>query len=114
MIEIEKPWGKERIRVKNRSYVIKEIHVNAGKRLSLQYHKEKVETLFFKSGYGYIEINDLDIPIGRFGDMIHIPPEKVHRIKASPFSDLVLMEVSSPELDDVVRLEDDYGRIENE
>jgi mannose-6-phosphate isomerase-like protein (cupin superfamily) len=108
--KIEKPWGWEEILEKNDKYVVKLLHVNAGQRLSLQYHGRKTETLFMFAGEGYVST-----PYeSRFFDerlqKIHMPPGQMHRVAASATIDMELLEVSTPELDDVVRIEDDYGR----
>jgi len=110
---IKKPWGHERIMENNDFYVVKEIFVKAGHRLSLQYHVEKIETLFLVAGDGYIEHKKRDTRLGFFRPQNMVPKfigrEMVHRIGAGA-NDALFVEVSTTELDDVVRLEDDYGR----
>lgn len=108
---VEKPWGYELIFGVTTQYVGKILHVNKGESLSLQYHNEKEETLFCASGHVRLHVEyagesrDLDfLP----GDAFHIPPRLVHRIEA--IEDSEIFEVSTPQLDDVVRLEDRYGR----
>lgn len=110
---VEKPWGHELIWARTERYVGKILHVRAGESLSLQYHEQKEETLLLLSGSVRLTLRDGDE--GRVitmepGDAYHVPPRVVHRIEALEDADLA--EVSTPELDDVVRLEDRYGRSE--
>ena len=106
-LRTEKPWGHEELLVSG-PYVLKRLYVRGGQRLSLQYHERKVETLVVASGEAEIL---LDGVLGRYGpgDIVHVPAGAVHRIGA-PDGDVELMEASTPELEDVVRLEDDFGR----
>ncbi len=109
---VEKPWGYELHWAKTDRYVGKLIHVNAGHALSLQYHNRKDETIYLHSGRLLFEIQepgrDLVKREMRPGERVHIMPKTVHRMTAIEDSDI--FEVSTPELDDVVRLEDRYGR----
>ncbi len=109
---VEKPWGYELHWAKTERYVGKLIHVNAGHALSLQYHNRKDETIYLHSGRILFEIGDSGTSLERRemrpGDRVHITPRTVHRMTALEDSDI--FEVSTPELDDVVRLEDRYGR----
>jgi mannose-6-phosphate isomerase len=109
---VEKPWGYELWWAQTERYVGKILHVTAGQRLSLQYHNVKDETLYIQSG-------EIDMVVGpavdqletrrmRPGDQIHITPYTVHRMIA--ISDTDILEVSTPEVEDVVRVEDVYGR----
>ena len=113
---IEKPWGWEEILEQNDKYVVKLLHVNAGQRLSLQLHKNKTETLFLYRGVGHITKFDKGGSqynfMAHFLQKVHIPKGWTHRIEASRMEDVEFLEVSTPELDDVVRIEDDYGRTE--
>jgi len=109
---VEKPWGYEiRWAVTDR-YLGKIIHVNQGEALSLQYHEHKDEWLLVSKGAVDIEIGGLDGELEtrrmRAGDAVHLPPHTRHRVTAVEDSDI--FEVSTPEIDDVVRLEDRYGR----
>jgi quercetin dioxygenase-like cupin family protein len=108
---VEKPWGYELHWAKTDRYVGKILHINAGHALSLQYHNKKDETIYVCSGKLLYEI-EIDGALTRRemtpGDSIHVPPGTVHRMTALADSDV--FEVSTPELDDVVRLEDRYGR----
>ena len=109
---VEKPWGYELHWAKTDRYVGKLIHVNAGHALSLQYHNRKDETIYLHAGRLLFEIQeqgrDLVKREMRPGERVHITPKTVHRMTALEDSDI--FEVSTPELDDVVRLEDRYGR----
>ena len=112
MTRVEKPWGYELHWAKTDRYVGKLIHVNAGHALSLQYHNHKDETIYLHSGRLLFEIaeqgQDLVKREMRPGERVHITARTVHRMTAIEDSDI--FEVSTPELDDVVRLEDRYGR----
>ena len=107
----DKPWGYELLWAKTDRYVGKIIHVNAGHALSLQYHNKKTETVYLASGRLLYEIQEGGQLVARHlspGDRIHVPAGTVHRMTAIEDSDI--FEVSTPEIDDVVRLEDRYGR----
>jgi mannose-6-phosphate isomerase-like protein (cupin superfamily) len=106
---VEKPWGYELHGAKTDRYVGKVIHVNAGHALSLQYHNQKDETIFLWSGRLLFEIGDPLVKRElKVGESVHITPKTVHRMTA--IEDCDIFEVSTPELHDVVRLEDRYGR----
>ena len=109
---VEKPWGYELIWAKTKDYVGKMLHIKKGHKLSLQYHQVKEETIFVQSGkmlfifendQGVLEEIEM-LP----GEAHHIPTGKTHRMIAVEDTDV--FEVSTPHLDDVVRLEDGYGR----
>ena len=109
---VDKPWGYELRWIVADRYVGKLIHINKGEALSLQYHNVKDESIFVVKGClelylendeGTLEIRDLTE-----GMSCHVHPGKKHRFVGKEDTDLV--EVSTPELDDVVRLEDRYGR----
>ena len=109
---MEKPWGYEiRWAITDR-YLGKIIHVNRGEALSLQYHERKDEWLLVNEGSVDIEIGAVGGEMFksrmRAGDSVHLPPRTRHRITA--VEDANIFEVSTPEIDDVVRLEDRYGR----
>lgn len=108
---VEKPWGYELHWATTDRYVGKVIHVKKGQALSLQYHNVKDETILLWSGRLRFEIQRGDI-IEAFdmvpGQRVHVEPRTVHRMTA--IDDCDIIEVSTPELDDVVRLEDRYGR----
>ncbi len=108
---VEKPWGYELIWAETDRYVGKILHVNAGESLSLQYHVKKEETLYLLSGEVELTLRWQDEEqVKRMlpGMIFHIYPGLVHRIAAIQDSDV--LEASTTELDDVVRLEDRYGR----
>jgi quercetin dioxygenase-like cupin family protein len=112
-MRVEKPWGYELRWAKTDRYVGKVIHVDAGHALSLQYHNVKDETILVWSGRILFECDEGGKRVARemaAGDHAHITPGTVHRMTAIEDSDI--FEVSTPELDDVVRLEDRYGRAE--
>jgi mannose-6-phosphate isomerase-like protein (cupin superfamily) len=108
---VSKPWGYELIWSRTGRYVGKVLHINAGESLSRQYHRIKDETLFLIAGRVRLHLSaggeSRDV-IMEVGDSYHIVPGLIHQIEALEDSDIV--EVSTPELDDVVRLEDRYGR----
>lgn len=112
MRRVDKPWGHELIWAHTDRYVGKILHVAAGQRLSLQYHERKEETLLLISGRLRLDIGPVDGEVVQremlAGEAVHVAPRTVHRMHAVEDSDVV--EVSTPELDDVVRLQDDYGR----
>jgi quercetin dioxygenase-like cupin family protein len=108
---VDKPWGYELHWARTDRYVGKIIHVNKGHALSLQYHNVKDETIFLWSGKLLFEIEIDGKLTGREmapGEAVHITPKTVHRMTALEDSDI--LEASTPELQDVVRLEDRYGR----
>ena len=112
-IHVNKPWGGEEIFAHNDRYVGKILHIKEGHRLSKQYHKVKDETIYVIQGKLQLEIDDgknKKIMILRQGDAFHIMSGTIHRFCAYCNQDVRLFEVSTPELDDIVRLEDDYDR----
>jgi len=111
MIEkIDKPWGYEIIWAKTDKYVGKILHINKGQKLSLQYHEKKMETIYVQNGNLELHLQD-KIVILHEGQTFHIIPNTIHRFACPNNNESVeLLEVSTPELDDVVRLRDDYGR----
>lgn len=112
MKQVKKPWGQEIwIAHENGRYAGKLIKIRSGNRLSKQYHKVKHETLYLLEGEAIIFINDEPEEKLFEGDIITIIPETIHRLEA--VTDCIFIEFSTPELDDVVRLEDDYGRKDN-
>ena len=107
-----KPWGKEEILKIAPKYVVKRITIKAGHRMSLQLHELKEETVYVLSGNLIVwssidfEDNETFCP----GSVIHVPPRKVHRFGAPAEGDVIILECSTVELDDVIRLADDYNR----
>jgi len=112
---VDKPWGYEHIWGKTDKYVGKLLHINKGERLSLQYHKIKEETIYVLEGMLELVLEegsrrDMHSVFLEPGDTFHIAPLTIHRFAASQGTDVKLMEVSTIELEDVVRIEDDYSR----
>jgi len=112
-VRVEKPWGHELIWARTDRYVGKILHVRAGHALSLQYHERKDETIHLLTGklkfqFGS-EGQDLGERVLEPGDSFRITPFLRHRMIA--VTDCDILEASTPELDDVVRLEDRYGRV---
>jgi len=110
----EKPWGHELLYALTPFYAGKIIYIKKGGRLSLQYHVEKDESMYLLEGkikFSRQPLNGIlkettELP----GWSCHLPPNTIHRIAA--LKDSVILEVSTTQLDDVVRLKDDYGRAE--
>ena len=110
---IEKPWGHELIWALTDAYCGKVLFVRAGHSLSLQFHREKDEAWLIHSGRAKLELGRageavLKEEVVGAGAAFHYAPGTVHRVTA--LEDTTILEVSTPELDDVVRLEDSYGR----
>jgi mannose-6-phosphate isomerase-like protein (cupin superfamily) len=108
MVVVAKPWGREVWWAVTEHYLGKRIEVLAGHSLSLQYHRKKLETLYLLSGRARFHVDGKDLE-PQPGSAVTLPPGTVHRIEA--IDDIVVFEVSTPDPDDVVRLEDRYGRI---
>ena len=109
---VEKPWGWELVWAETERYVGKLLLVRAGQSLSLQYHEVKEESWLVREGRARLELGEVgggleELEIAA-GDAFHYPPGTVHRITA--IEDTLVLEVSTPHLDDVVRLADAYGR----
>lgn len=109
---VEKPWGHELIWAHTDHYVGKILVIEAGKRLSLQRHLVKDESIFVAAGRLrlYLEDESGEVRVEELGagDHRRVPTGRIHRYEAIERTELI--EVSTPELDDVVRLEDDFGR----
>jgi quercetin dioxygenase-like cupin family protein len=108
---VEKPWGHELIWAHTERYVGKLLHIKAGHKLSLQFHNQKDETIHVQSGKLLFVVDEgqgLTEKVMEPGQSYHITPLTKHRMVA--VTDCDILEVSTPELDDVVRLEDAYGR----
>jgi mannose-6-phosphate isomerase len=104
---VTKPWGYELIYALTSRYAGKILHVIKGKQLSLQRHKVKDESMYVLKGKIVLTFNAREYILNE-GNSVHIPAATVHRVYAIEEADI--LEVSTPELDDVVRLADDYGR----
>ena len=112
----DKPWGSETILEHNSDYMLKRLVMNKGHKCSIQYHEQKQETIYVLSGVLKIMVcpcmNNLKI---QYDITLHpnqyytVPPFYVHRMEA--MEDCVYLEASTPENSDVVRIEDDYGRV---
>jgi mannose-6-phosphate isomerase-like protein (cupin superfamily) len=110
---VEKPWGHELIWALSETYCGKLLFVKAGCALSLQFHREKEESWLVHSGKARLELGQagdavLNEEVILAGQAFHYRPGTVHRVTA--IEDTTILEVSTPHLDDVVRLEDLYGR----
>jgi mannose-6-phosphate isomerase len=111
--KVEKPWGHELIWALTDVYCGKVLFVRAGQSLSLQFHREKDESWLVQSGRAKLELGEagetvLKEEVVGAGAAFHYAPGTVHRVTA--IEDTTILEVSTPHLDDVVRLEDAYGR----
>lgn len=109
---VDKPWGWELVWAETDDYVGKLLFVRAGQALSLQYHEVKDESWLVREGRATLELGEVGGELETIeitaGDALHYPPGTVHRVRA--LEDTLILEVSTPHLDDVVRLEDLYGR----
>ena len=108
----DKPWGYELLWARTESYAAKVLHINKGHKLSLQYHERKEETMLLYAGRMLLMLEDdrgilREIYVGA-GEASHIPAGRRHRMIA--LEDCEVLEVSTNDLDDVVRVEDAYGR----
>ena len=108
---VPKPWGHETIWARTDQYVGKILHIKAGEALSVQYHKVKDETIYLLAGQLIYRVwegdtaRDMDL---RIGQAFRITPGTIHQMEA--VTDCDVLEVSTPHLEDVVRLTDKYGR----
>ncbi len=111
---ILKPWGYEEIWANTQNYAAKVLHIDSGKRLSLQYHVQKEETVRVLSGKLMVisgrNKSQLETHILRAGETFHVEPGLIHRFCAHE-GPVEILEVSTPHLGDVVRIDDDHGRI---
>jgi mannose-6-phosphate isomerase-like protein (cupin superfamily) len=117
MLIDKKPWGEERVWANTENYAAKILIINPGHRLSFQYHNKKEETIYVESGiltitYECIHTGEKKTVEMSEGGSFHVPPGTKHRFSCSSESanPVRLFEVSTPELSDIVRIEDDYGR----
>lgn len=119
-LTVNKPWGKEIWLALNDKYCYKRIYIKAGTRTSFQYHVHKIETNYIISGQAEVWLENekgiIEKKIMKADDFFNVLPPSKHRVIA--ITDLVLQEVSTPEVDDVIRIEDDFdrpdGRIDSE
>ena len=119
---VEKPWGREIWYADQSAYAGKVLEVKQGRRLSLQYHERKTETLYLLSGKVLLTFRPIasgetpsaslvtaaDQRVWLPGQALHVPVRTIHRFEA--LEDSILLEVSTPDLTDVVRLQDDFSR----
>ena len=110
---VDKPWGYELIWALTEAYCGKVLFVRAGESLSLQFHRVKDESWYVQSGRAELQVGAageavLSTEVLAAGGALRFPPGTVHRVKA--LEDTTILEVSTPQIDDVVRLEDSYGR----
>lgn len=110
---VAKPWGYELLWALTDRYAGKVLFVRAGEALSLQFHREKDESWYVLSGRAELEVGGVGEAMLRTevltpGEALHFPPGTVHRVRA--LEDTEILEASTPHLDDVVRLDDEYGR----
>jgi mannose-6-phosphate isomerase len=108
---VSKPWGHETIWAHTDTYVGKVLHIKAGEALSVQYHNVKDETVYLMSGELIYRVWQNDQPVNvnlKIGEAFRITPGTVHQMEA--VTDCDILEVSTPHLDDVVRIKDRYGR----
>lgn len=108
MKKIDKPWGHELLFAKTKSYAGKILLIREGEELSLQYHQKKEESIYVSRGVIEVTLEGKR-SVMKAGEALHIAPKTKHRIKA--IEEAELFEVSTPELEDVVRLKDRYGRV---
>jgi mannose-6-phosphate isomerase len=112
VVTVAKPWGHETIWARSDRYVGKILHINAGHELSVQYHNRKDETIHLLSGEMVYRVQGKDAVLDdvqlRIGESFRNTPGTIHQMIA--LTDCDVLEVSTPELDDVVRLSDRYGR----
>src|SRR3989344_3683149 len=109
---VTKPWGREEWIELNDRYCYKRIYINAGTKTSYQYHNKKSETNYIISGQAEVWLENNDGVVEKIqmtaGDFFNVIPPRKHRVIAK--TDLILQEVSTPEVDDVIRIEDDSNR----
>jgi mannose-6-phosphate isomerase len=110
---IDKPWGYELVYAITDRYCGKVLFIRAGEALSLQFHRRKDETIYVHDGRAELIVGRPGLEpvsiLAKPGDSFRLQPRTIHRLRA--VEDTLLLEVSTPELDDVVRLEDRYGRV---
>jgi mannose-6-phosphate isomerase len=118
VVKVDKPWGHEVRWAINNKYLGKILHINRGQKLSRQYHEVKDETIYVLQGILILELGMDESKNGQAekmkvletGESYRIKPGTIHRFCAPNEGHVRLIEVSTPEIDDVVRLEDQYGR----
>ena len=114
LTRVDKPWGWELWWAHTPAYVAKTLFIRAGEQLSLQYHERKDETIYVQEGEMIFLVDTRDGQglrelVMKPGDAFHVVPGTIHRMRA--VTDVLVLEASTPEVEDVVRLEDSYGRV---
>jgi len=102
---VDKHWGKEYLIDITKQYAMKKLHIDAGKNISLQYHVKKNETWHIVNGSGVARIDGKEFNV-HTGDTVRIPAGTIHQVRA--ITDLVIIESSTTELDDIVRIKEDF------
>jgi len=113
-MKVEKPWGHEIRWAITDKYLGKILHINKGQKLSRQYHEIKDESIYVLKGVLILEIGsgqDLHTHFLKQGETYRVKPGTIHRFAAPNDGYVKLIEVSTPEINDVIRLEDNYGRV---
>jgi len=109
-----KPWGREELTVCTEKYVMKKLFIKAGHRLSKQFHTTRDETIYVHKGTLMLDLSkepgESNIVKLQEGRTWRILPKTIHRFIAPATQDVELFEISTPELDDIIRMEDDYNR----
>lgn len=105
-----KPWGKEEILFIGDKYMVKRLTMNFGCRCSLQYHEHKIETIYVLGGVLLIHDKLGNVVKMESGDFRTIVAGEIHRMEGGSDPQVVYLESSTPETDDTIRLDDDYGR----
>ena len=109
---VQKPWGTEEWIGSNEHYVFRILNIRKGERVSLHYHERKIETLYIDKGSAIYTLirpgEEKQERIIKAGDIIEPKPFEIHREEA--LEDLRIFEVSTPDMEDIIRVEDDYGR----
>lgn len=108
---VPKPWGREDWLVVGERIVMKRLVVRSGQRFSLQYHERKEEAWLFLRGRARLTVGEREVTVEP-GAVVYIRPGTIHRVEA--LEEVEFVEVSTPELEDVVRLQDDFGRPERD
>lgn len=109
-----RPWGRFEVLVDAPDHKVKRIVIHPGKRLSLQYHHHRREHWFFVAGRGLVTRDALSLPVGP-GDAVDIPQGATHRVENNGDQMLIFVEIQTGDYfgeDDIVRLKDDFGRLE--
>ena len=110
-----RPWGSYEVLLDTNYCKVKQIIVNPQQRLSYQQHEKREEYWTIVKGHAIVTLNDKEIPLSE-GDQIHIPLQAKHRVANNTSKNLILIEIQQGSYfgeDDIIRIEDDYGRVKN-